>query len=152
MILDGEIVAYNSHGKPSFQLLQQIQENPDLAMTYQVFDLLWLNGFSTENLPLIQRKELLKEALTETETIKYCDHITEKGIDFFNQMKKMQLEGMIAKKADSPYVENSRSSNWLKIKFTQTEDVVICGFTAAKGSRKNFGSLILGKFIDDELI
>lgn len=152
MILDGEIVAYDENGKPSFQLLQQIGDNPNLALTYQVFDLLWLNGHSTEELPLIQRKELLKDALIETEIIKYCDHIPEKGIVFFNQMKKMQLEGMIAKKSDSLYIENSRSSDWLKIKFTNTEEVIICGFTEPRGSREGFGALILGKYIDGKLI
>lgn len=152
MILDGEIVAYDENGKPSFQLLQQIGDNPELALTYQVFDLLWLNGHSTEELPLIQRKELLKDALIETDIIKYCDHIPEKGIDFFNQMKKMQLEGMIAKKSDSSYNENSRSSDWLKIKFTNTEEAIICGFTEPRGSREGFGALILGKYIDGKLI
>ncbi|MFY1048289.1 DNA ligase D [Chryseobacterium sp. GP-SGM7] len=152
MILDGEIVAYDENGKPSFQFLQQIGENSDLALTYQVFDLLWLNGHSTEELPLIQRKELLKDALIETDVIKYCDHIPEKGIDFFEQMKKMQLEGMIAKKSDSVYNENSRSSDWLKIKFTNTEEAIICGFTEPRGSREGFGALILGKHIDGKLI
>ncbi|AZA52265.1 DNA ligase D [Chryseobacterium sp. G0201] len=152
MILDGEIVAYDENGKPNFQLLQQIGDNPNLALVYQVFDLLWLNGHSTEEIPLIQRKELLKEALIETEVIKYCDHIPEKGIDFFNEMKKMQLEGMIAKKSDSLYIENYRSSDWLKIKFTNTEEAIICGFTKPRGSREGFGALILGKYIDGKLI
>lgn len=152
MILDGEIVAFDENGKPSFQLLQQIGDNPNLALTYQVFDLLWLNGYSTEELPLIQRKELLKDALIETDLIKFCDHVPEKGIEFFNQMKKMQLEGMIAKKADSVYTESSRSTDWLKIKFTNTEEAIICGFTEPKGSRLGFGALILGKYIDGKLI
>lgn len=152
MILDGEIVAYDDQGKPNFQLLQQIGDHPNLALTYQVFDLLWLNGHSTEELPLLQRKELLKEALTETDIIKYCDHIPENGIDFFKQMKKMNLEGMIAKKADSLYVENQRTSDWLKIKFSNTDEVVICGFTEPRGSRKNFGALILGKYNNGKLI
>jgi bifunctional non-homologous end joining protein LigD len=152
MILDGEIVAYDENGKPNFQLLQQIGDHPNLALVYQVFDLLWLNGHSTEELPLLQRKELLKEALIETDSIKYCDHIPEKGIDFFNQMKKMELEGMIAKKADSLYLENHRSSDWLKIKFTNTEEAIICGFTEPRGSREGFGALILGKYIDGKLI
>ncbi|WP_228372505.1 DNA ligase D [Chryseobacterium daeguense] len=152
MILDGEIVAYDENGRPSFQLLQQIGDNPNLALVYQVFDLLWLNGHSTEELPLTQRKELLKDALVETDVIKYCDHISEKGIDFFEQMKKMKLEGMIAKKADSEYVENHRTTDWLKIKFTNTEEVIICGFTEPRGSRKGFGALILGKYIDGKLI
>ncbi|REC43953.1 DNA ligase D [Chryseobacterium sp. 5_R23647] len=152
MILDGEIVAYDENGKPNFQLLQQIGDNPNLALTYQVFDLLWLNGHSTEKLPLIQRKELLKDALIETDLIKFCDHVPEKGIAFFNQMKKMKLEGMIAKKSDSIYTENSRSSDWLKMKFTNTEEAIICGFTEPKGSRQGFGALILGKYINGNLI
>lgn len=151
MILDGEVVAYDDQGKPNFQLLQQIGDNPGLALVYQVFDILWLNGHSTEDLPLIQRKELLKEALTETDTIKYCDHIQEKGIAFFEQMKKMKLEGMIAKRAESQYIENHRTSDWLKIKFSNTDEVIICGFTAPRGSRESFGALILGKYIDGKL-
>lgn len=152
MILDGEIVAYDDKGKPNFQLLQQIGDNPNLALTYQVFDLLWLNGHSTEQLPLIQRKELLKEALIETDIIKYCDHIPEKGIEFFKQLKKMKLEGMIAKRAASEYIENYRNADWLKIKFTSTEEAIICGFTAPRGSREFFGALILGKYVNNQLI
>lgn len=151
MVLDGEIVAYNKDGKPDFQTLQKIGENPDLAMTYQVFDLLWLNGHSTQNLTLLQRKELLKDALIENEVIKYCEHIPEKGMAFFNQIEKMDLEGMIAKKADSTYSEGVRSSDWLKIKFQNTEDVLICGFTEPNGGRKNFGAIILGIYKDGEL-
>lgn len=151
MILDGEVVAYDEQGKPNFQLLQQIGDNPGTPLVYQVFDVLWLNGHSTEELPLIQRKELLKEALIETDTIKYCDHIPEKGIEFFKQMKKMQLEGMIAKRADSLYIENHRTSDWLKIKFSNTEEVIICGFTEPRGSRESFGALILGRYIHQKL-
>lgn len=151
MILDGEVVAYDEQGEPNFQFLQQIGDHPDAALVYHVFDLLWLNGHSTEDLPLIQRKELLKEALTETDRIKYCDHIQEKGIEFFTQMKKMQLEGMIAKRAESPYIENHRTSDWLKIKFSNTEEVIICGFTEPRGSRKSFGALILGKYLNGKL-
>lgn len=151
MILDGEVIAYDEQGKPNFQFLQQIGDNPDAALIYHVFDLLWLNGHSTEDLPLIQRKELLKEALTEADHIKYCDHIPEKGIEFFAQMRKMQLEGMIAKRAESLYIENHRTNDWLKIKFSNTEEVIICGFTEPRGSRKNFGALILGKYLNGKL-
>lgn len=151
MVLDGEIVAFNSAGQPDFQALQQIGDNPNMAMTYQVFDLLWLNGHSTENLTLLERKELLKNALVENDVVKYCEHVPEKGKDFFNQVEKMNLEGMIAKKSNSTYTEASRSSDWLKIKFQQTEDVLICGFTEPKGSRKKFGAIILGTFVNGEL-
>lgn len=152
MILDGELVAYDNEGKPNFQWLQRIAENPNLNIIYQVFDLLWLNGHSTENLSLLQRKELLKEALVETEHIKYHDHILEKGEAFYMQIEKLGLEGMIAKKTDSTYSRGTRNGDWLKIKRQQTEEVLICGFTAPKGSRKKFGSLILGQYNGNELI
>lgn len=152
MILDGEIVAYDDKGKPNFQWLQKIAEQPNMAMIYQVFDLLWLNGHSTENLSYLQRKELLKEALQENEVIQYHDHILGKGKAFFESAKKLQLEGIIAKKTDSLYHENIRSSEWLKFKITQTDEALICGFTEPKGSRKYFGSLILGKYLNGELV
>ena len=152
MILDGELVAYDNEGKPNFQWLQRIGENPNLNIIYQVFDLLWLNGHSTENLSLLQRKELLKDALVETEHIKYHDHILEKGDAFFMQIEKLGLEGMIAKKTNSTYSRGTRNGDWLKIKSQQTEEVLICGFTAPKGSRKKFGSLVLGRYNGNELI
>lgn len=151
MVLDGELVAYDEKGKPNFQWLQRIGENPNITVVFQVFDLLWLNGHSTEKMSLLQRKELLKEALVETEVIKYHDHILEKGEDFFKLAQSMELEGMIAKKTDSTYQHGQRSGDWLKIKSQQTEEVLICGFTAPKGSRKKFGSLILGRNVDGEL-
>lgn len=152
MVIDGEVVAYDDTGKPNFQWLQKIGDYPNVTLVYQVFDLLWLNGHSTENLSLLQRKELLKDALKETDFIKYHDHILEKGEDFFRKIEEMNLEGMIAKKIESTYTKGLRTDDWLKIKSQQTEDVVICGFTAPKGSRQKFGSLILGRYIDDELI
>ena len=152
MILDGEIVAYDDKGKPNFQWLQRIGDNPDLALTFQVFDLLWLNGHSTENLSYLQRKELLKDALIENEIIKYSDHILEKGKDFFQAAKDMGLEGIVAKKTDSLYKENLRSSEWLKIKIHKSDEAVICGFTEPKGSRKKFGALILGKYLNGEMV
>ncbi|WP_426277902.1 DNA ligase D [Chryseobacterium sp. S-02] len=153
MVVDGEIVAYDDKGKPNFQWLQRIAEkNTDLVLIYQVFDLLWLNGHSTENLSYLQRKELLKEALVENEIIKYHDHILQNGKDFFQAAQNMGLEGIIAKKADSEYKENTRSSEWLKIKIHKSDEAVICGFTEPKGSRKQFGSLILGKYLNDNLV
>ncbi len=151
MVIDGELVAYDSSGKPNFQLLQQIGGNPNLTVAFQVFDLLWLNGHSTEKLSYLQRKELLKEALKESEFIRYHDHVLKTGKDFYRLAENMGLEGIIAKKTESNYSEGVRSSEWLKIKTQQTEEVIICGFTAPKGSRKHFGSLILGKFIDGKL-
>lgn len=152
MILDGEIVAYDDKGKPNFQWLQRIGDHPNIALTFQVFDLLWLNGHSTENLSYLQRKELLKDALIENDIIKYSDHILEKGRDFFQAAKDMGLEGIVAKKTDSLYKENLRSSEWLKIKIHKSDEAVICGFTEPKGSRKKFGALILGKYLKGEMV
>ncbi len=152
MILDGEVVAYNEKGVPDFQQLQKAEENPDLRLVYHVFDLLWLNGHSIESLPLLQRKELLQKALQETEQIKYCDHIIAEGTSLFKEVKSLGLEGIIAKRAESVYKKNYRSSEWLKIKHHQTDEVIICGFTAPKGSRKNFGSLILGRYVGDKWV
>ncbi len=152
LILDGEIVAYDVKGKPNFQWLQQVGDHPNLALVFQVFDLLWLNGHSTENLSYLQRRELLKEALVETEVIKFSDHILEKGKDFFRAAKDLGLEGIVAKKTDSLYKENLRSSEWLKIKIHKSDEAIICGFTEPKGSRKKFGALILGKYLNDEMV
>ena len=152
MILDGEIVAYDEKGKPNFQWLQRIDDTPNLVLVYQVFDLLWLNGYSTEKLTYLQRKELLQEALSENDTIKYHDHIVGSGKDFFQAAKDIGLEGIVAKKTDSRYKENIRSSEWLKIKIHKSDEALICGFTEPKGSRSKFGSLVLGKYLDGELV
>lgn len=152
MILDGELVAYDHEGKPNFQWLQQIGDKPNLNIIFQVFDLLWLNGHSTEELTLLQRKELLKDALVETDYVKYHDHVLENGDKFFKLVEEMGLEGMIAKKTDSTYQRGTRNGDWLKIKSQKTEEVIICGFTAPKGSRKKFGSLILGRYDEGKLI
>ena len=152
MILDGEIVAYDDKGKPNFQWLQRIGDNPDLALIYQVFDLLWLNGHSTEELTYLERKELLKEALAQNEIIQFHDHIIKDGKDFYQVANDLGLEGIVAKKTDSTYKEGVRSSEWLKIKINQTDEAIICGFTEPKGSRNKFGSLILGKYLDGEMV
>ncbi|PZF74546.1 DNA ligase D [Taibaiella soli] len=150
-ILDGEIVALDDSGVPRFQLLQQYGTDADVPLKYYVFDLLSLDGKSTEGLPLSDRKELLKKLLPKDQTIVYCDHVKEDGIDFFNEVKKVGLEGMIAKRWDSTYHENSRGGDWLKIKHMLTDEAVIAGFTAPRGGRKYFGALVLGAFEEGKL-
>ncbi|GAB3412959.1 DNA ligase D [Niabella aquatica] len=152
MILDGEIVAYNKEGLPDFQTLQHFGETPDVPLVYYVFDLLRLNGHSTASLSTIDRKALLKEALAENDYVKYCEHIEQRGIDFFNAAKENNLEGIIAKRATAPYLDGRRSGDWLKIKHHNTEEVIIAGFTAPRGSRKKFGALILGRYKDKKLV
>lgn len=152
MVLDGEIVAYDDKGRPRFQWLQNLSDRPDTVLVYQVFDLLWLNGHATGHLSYLQRKELLREALTENKVVQYHDHVLVKGIEFFKAAKDLGLEGIIAKKTESLYKEGIRSAEWLKIKIHQSDEAVICGFTEPKGSRKKFGSLILGKYLNGKLV
>lgn len=149
-VLDGEIVAFNKKGDPDFQLLQGAKKNAT-PLIYNVFDLLYLDGKSVEKLPLLERKELLKELLPKNDIIKYCDHVSGNGKDFFHVMQERGLEGMMAKKANSTYQENSRSSDWLKIKHVQTDEAIICGYTEPKGARKYFGALILGMYQEGKL-
>src|SRR5690554_4531131 len=151
MIIDGEIVALNEKGAPSFQLLQHYAENPNTPVIFKVFDILYLNGHSARKLSLIERKELLKDALIETPRIKYCDHIDGNGIDFYSEIQRSNIEGVMAKKKSSIYTDGNRSENWLKIKNNLSEEAVIVGYTEPKGSRSYFGSLILGRVINSEL-
>ncbi len=142
-VLDGEIVVLNGKSLPDFQMLQHYENHIDSPLIYYVFDLLELDGKSTEKLPLTERKKMLKKLLGSNKTIRYCDHIEETGTAFLEQAKKQGLEGIIAKKKDSEYKEGYRSKEWLKIKNVQTTEVVIAGYTRPRGSRKHFGSLIL---------
>lgn len=151
MILDGEIVAYNNKGMPDFQLLQHFEDNPDVTLIYHVFDLLFLNGHSTKELELMQRKELLKEALTETPNLKFNYHVENEGKAFYKSIEKSDLEGMMAKKKKSTYQEGVRSQAWLKVKNHKTDEAVIVGYTKPQGSGKKFGSLILGQYRDGKL-
>lgn len=151
MIVDGEIVAYNKNDKPDFQTLQHFADNPEATIIYHVFDLLFLNGHSTETLPLYQRKELLKEALIETPHVKFCDHVEAKGKEFYKAIQKADLEGVMAKRKSSLYSEGIRTSEWVKIKNHNIDEAIIAGYTEPRGSRKYFGALILGNYKDGKL-
>lgn len=146
LVLDGEVVALNEDGIPSFQALQQYGNNPDVPLQYYVFDLLAVNGKSVEDKPLLERKQLLKEWLPESDVIKYSDHVAEQGKAFFKAMQEKGLEGMIAKNGNSTYTEGRRTSDWLKIKHMLTDEAVIAGYTEPRGSRKFFGALVLGSY------
>ena len=152
MILDGEIVAYNKDNRPDFQTLQHFGDNPNAPLVYNVFDLLYLNGHSTTELSLMQRKELLKDALMECDHVKYSDHVEGEGKAFFEEVSQANLEGMMAKKKSSQYHKGSRSKEWLKVKIERTEEAVIVGYTEPRGSRKGFGALLLGTYQNGELM
>ncbi len=148
VVLDGEIVVLNESGQPNFQLLQHYENNKDKQIIYYVFDLLEVNGKNVCDLPLVDRKKLLKSLKFKSPIIKYSDHILKDGISFFEVSKEQELEGTMAKKADSIYMPGRRTTDWLKIKHHKTQEAIICGFTPPSGSRKYFGSLVLGIFDD----
>jgi len=142
-VLDGEVVLLNEKNLPDFQKLQYYENHLNYPLIYYVFDILSLEGKSTEKLPLTDRKALVKKLLGRNTVIRYCDHVEENGISFLEQARKQGLEGVIAKKSDSSYTEGVRSKEWLKIKNVQSTEVVIVGYTQPNGARKHFGSLVL---------
>jgi bifunctional non-homologous end joining protein LigD len=151
VVLDGEIVVFNEQNKPDFQKLQQFGEVKKGSLVYYVFDCLSVDGQSITNLPLIERKQILKELLHENETIRYADHVIENGIEFFSEIRALDIEGVIAKRADSVYHPGKRSPDWLKIKNHNTQEAIIAGYTEPRGSRLYFGALILAIFQDGKL-
>ena len=151
-VLDGEIVAVDEKGLANFQLLQNWQNN-GAAVQFFVFDLLWLNGYDVTHLPLLERKRLLKDLVPANHDIlKYSDHVVEKGDDFFAVALDQGLEGIMAKKSDSIYLPDKRTEDWLKVKVVRRQEVIICGFTQPRNTRKYFGALLLGVYSDGELI
>lgn len=149
--LDGEVVALNEDGTPSFQMLQKYGENPNIPLVYYVFDLILLNKKKITDQTLLGRKEQLRKIIKKDPVIRYSDHLDEKGIAFFKMAIEKRLEGIIAKKKDSSYLVGTRTSNWLKIKNQKTEEAIIIGYTEPRKSRKYFGSLLLAHYDDDEL-
>jgi bifunctional non-homologous end joining protein LigD len=114
-IIDGEIVALDENGVQCFEQLQN--HTRDCAIIYFAFDLLFLDGKSLTDVPLIQRKAHLKRILTMSMAgrLRFTDHVMDKGLDLFAALETQQLEGMVAKRADSLYV-SGRSKDWLKVK------------------------------------
>lgn len=142
-VIDGEIVVFDEHGKPNFQKLQNYKSNDKYLIQYYVFDCLEADGKDLTDLTVIERKQILKKILPKSDVIIYCDHVDGEGKALFREMKKMGLEGMIAKRKNSKYYIGKRTTDWLKIKNIQTQEAIIVGFTDPKGSRSSFGSLLL---------
>ena len=161
LVLDGEITVLDEAGRPSFQRLQkrvQLKRAADIqraaaqlpAVVY-CFDLLAFEDFDLRELPLTERKACLRLLLSEGTPLRYVDHFEEDGERLFEQVTRMDLEGIMAKKADSPY-RAGRSSAWLKIRVARADDFAVVGFTVPKGSRTGLGALHLGNYEDGELV
>jgi bifunctional non-homologous end joining protein LigD len=150
VLLDGEVVVVDEEGLPDFQKLQNYSDDTPGELRYYVFDVLFLNGHETISLSLLDRKSLIQDIIEDVPNVYYCDHIEEMGEGFYEKVIGLGLEGVIAKKSDSTYLPATRTENWLKVKFKESQEALICGYTTSQGSL--FGSLILGVFKNEELI
>ncbi|HEX2955653.1 MAG TPA: DNA ligase D [Chitinispirillaceae bacterium] len=151
-ILDGELVVVDASGKADFEALQNYGRTQQGNIRYYVFDILEINGIDLHHVPLIKRKEILKNTLPPHSRIRYNEHIEESGDDFFRIVKEQHIEGMMAKDGNSPYIEGKRTRYWLKIKTTREHDFVIGGFTEPKGGRYGFGALLVGTYRNNMLL
>ncbi len=145
-IFDGEAVVLDKDGKSNFQLLQNsLSDKSDQAIRLFLFDLMYLDGEDLREKPLSERKKLLKELIPELHPIvKYSDHVLQKGDEFFRMSCKYELEGIVSKEADAPYV-SGRGRLWCKTKCSKRQEFIIGGFTEGKGGRsEDLGALLLG--------
>ncbi|MDQ3691578.1 MAG: DNA ligase D, partial [Chloroflexota bacterium] len=154
-IVDGEVVALDSQGRPSFSLLQDrtgirtgrtagsARPGPPAPVVYQVFDLLHLDGRSLLTVPLAERKRLLRSRLRPHPLVRYASHVVGDGRDFTDAARSKELEGIVAKLRRSPYEPGRRARSWLKIKLRREQEVVVVGWLDGRGSHRDLGSLIV---------
>ncbi len=157
-ILDGEIVALDAQGRGDFERLQERMHvrapgehlATQIPVVYFVFDLLYCDGYDLRQAPLLERKQLLQRLLYTSDRFRYADHQLEQGKELFELAGQNGLEGIVAKRADSPYVSD-RSPYWVKLKITKTVDAVVGGWTEARTSALPLGSLLLGLYEGNKL-
>jgi bifunctional non-homologous end joining protein LigD len=163
VVLDGEVVAFDDNGRPSFQRLQTRMQAPkprklefpwaDAPVIYVVFDLLALGPYDLRPLPVVVRKKLLAELIHGKGVIRVLDHIADDGRPMAEFCKRERLEGIVAKRADSPYVSGpKRSGDWVKIKSERDDEFAVVGFTAGGGGPNRIGALDLASWSDNELL
>jgi bifunctional non-homologous end joining protein LigD len=141
-VIDGELVAIGSDGLSHFQLLQNALRH-QAKLRYCAFDLMFQEGDDLRGLSLIERKKRLKAILPKHKLIAFSQHRATFGKKFFHEADRNGLEGIMAKRADSQYLSGVRTDDWLKIKTSKRQEVVIAGFTAPKRTRPCFGALVL---------
>lgn len=153
-ILDSEVVAMDSSGRSSFQMLQQaIHKTGGKGLVLQIFDLIYIEGFSLTKTPLVQRKQVLAELMSRVGSdgaLRYSDHVEGNGAKFLKQACDFGIEGIVSKLANSAY-ESTRSRNWMKIKCLRRQEFVIAGYTLSEKGIP-FSSLILGFYDKGKLI
>lgn len=159
-LVDGEIVAFDERGRPSFERIQQrfTQAKPSQAtlrdnpVEFLAFDLLWLDGESLMDRPLTERRALLERWLVPADRVQISPQIPAKGRAFFDAAKERGLEGIVAKRRGSVYRPGTRTKDWLKVKAVKRQDCVIVGWSEGRGGRGgSVGSLLLGVYRDGSL-
>jgi bifunctional non-homologous end joining protein LigD len=161
-VLDGEIVAFDAQGRPSFAALAQRMHVSAPArarrlaestpVTYVIFDLLWLDGHSLLERPYLERRRALAELGLRGERWQSPDHIVGRGRETLEASAAAGLEGIVAKRLDSPYEPGRRSGAWIKLKNVERAELAIGGFTAGAGRRRErIGALLLGEPLAGEL-
>ena len=156
-LLDGEVVAFED-GRSDFGLLQQRAGLRDarraratnVAITYVVFDILFADGEDLRSKDLLTRKAVLARVVEPRGPVTLSTWIEEDGLGAFDEACRRGLEGVIAKRAASTY-QPRRSRDWLKMKCTASQELVVVGFTDPKGARPGFGALLLGYYDDEGL-
>ena len=141
-VIDGELVAIGIDGLSHFQLLQNARRQ-QAKLQYCAFDLMFQDGDDLRGLSLLERKKRLKAILPKHKLIAFSHHRATFGTKFFREAERSGLEGIMAKRADSQYLSGTRTDNWLKIKTSKRQEVVIAGFTAPRRTRPCFGALAL---------
>jgi bifunctional non-homologous end joining protein LigD len=150
-VLDGEIIVADDKGISSFGDLQNWRSEADGKLMYYLFDVLWLDGEDLTQLPLVKRREILKSIAPSIDNIRISESFNTGAAEFFDVAKKLELEGIIAKKEDSKYYPGQRSKEWLKIKTGKRQEVIIGGYTHNENSSKLFSSLLAGVFESGKL-
>jgi bifunctional non-homologous end joining protein LigD len=153
-LVDGEIVALDASGRPSFEAIQQrftLSKPTQKALnqfpvTFIAFDLLWLDGESLLERPLEERRALLEKNFVPGAHVQISPQIPEKGKQFYKAAEQRGLEGIVAKKLGSLYRPGQRTKDWVKIKATKSQDCVIVGWAPGQGARAELGSLLVGVY------
>lgn len=146
--IDGEVVALLADNRCSFEALQEPEEWPDARLAFYAFDLLYLNRHDLRELPLVERKALLRELISGVDAsgnLLYSEHIVGNAAAVFDHACTHGQEGIVAKRLDAPY-SGRRDRNWLKIKCRRSQEFVIGGFTEPAGRRTGFGALLVGLY------
>ncbi len=146
LLLDGEAVAFDRRLVSRFQLLQQGK----VPVVYAVFDCLYRNGRDLREEPLPVRREALEEAIGETARLFPSRRLGANGLKAFRTARRKGFEGLVAKNVEAPYREG-RSTQWLKVKVHQEEELVVGGYTQPGGTRSYFGALLLGAYRGKDL-